>query len=1364
MVISLSAILVAPPIAAADEACPRAVVYDGCHLSVAVSTYTKDADGNFIPQYSFNPPEVGETIGDCFYVNAVVVNDGNGTADAPINATISFPLGGAQLAVGEGNASKIWPGTQGTDSLLPGRIADFWWKVCCNDDIGYTPIRVNVTADSQCDQIWPAVGSSAVIQEVTGPTRCVEVKIVEAPGLGPVTGRLINSDTGLHVVYDSGMPDTIQPCQNFGIKAEITNLCTDPKDIGNVYINNGTWINASLVGGDLNYWPVGVLGGNKTAVVAWTVHCDDQGDVHVGVTAPSVANIVTYIPDLDQDNDAAEVIVHQETPGGLVVHITQPAETFNWCTYTYDPIKQPATSSCLTQRLDVKATVTYTGAGQATDVRAQISASPSSGWVTLPASTDKKVGTGTLQSGVPVEVVFGNVTCLGTNPVVGNITIRGYSLQDPNPPAEDTDTVTISQQKVIAKVTPGLTPPDDVNICDPDGFDVSFRYYNWSGIDWANPNVTACIDWSGSPGNVTLGNVSWRKILSGQAAGEFIPLDLSPITTDNSNCEIMPETICKCCAFDVKWHFTCTSEERVYFQGNVSVNQASPAFTGSDTSEIVCVDQEWKAELWTDVAFFIQNDYKVMIEQDAMVPGNDFHVVIPVINTGDAGAEDVQVYFTITDEPTAPCTKSYEFVSASGDASISLSLPNQDGIRIGIASFDYIPGGSAEKAILLLHCLCEGQVSVVIPEHMQGVAGWPNGYPGMKANDANTGEPVPSAKVPGEQQDIHVPPCPMVFQQVPFTVEIENPFECQTFTTGDIFAVKALIHNGSVAQDFDDVYANLIVTDGAGAPINLTSGTVILVPSQTQLKYVGNITAGLDTEITWVLECSGPGEVYISVSASSTTPMLTAFSDIVNVHQIQPPEACLRVTILSPDEHQQGQDWDVGRKQAMIATGQQFAVTAKIANWGSAPADNVVVTLYPDGCYYDNGPEPSPGPTPDLTQGRYVTLAQGETGNRTYDTIGNGTFEIATFTLVGGGNSDWGLKDCNVRTAHICVNATTDTINNCREASDDEVEVSIYPAAFLKATIDSITPSTGIVLGNKFTVNYTVTNYGVADAWNASVTLSADSKVSLAAGPGGYTQPLGTVAGWGWGDFKSVEGSFQLQCTAAGLSTLTIAPSGDDECGWHALVGYDNSDGEAEPQYNWVQFAGLPIQSRFIIPASETIEQSLTGKCPDLTQVNITLNSGWNLISLPLIPTNSAIATVLSGVSSHVISVWYYDGTTPWLSWSPGVGGSLSTMDQKKAYWINMKTDSAQYTLTENGSVGLPPPGLPTTIDVAAGWNMTGFKSTCARTAGSYLSGVPWVRIWSFTNGAWSAVDSSDKMQAGLGYWIAATGAGTIYP
>ena len=139
-------------------------------------------------------------------------------------------------------------------------------------------------------------------------------------------------------------------------------------------------------------------------------------------------------------------------------------------------------------------------------------------------------------------------------------------------------------------------------------------------------------------------------------------------------------------------------------------------------------------------------------------------------------------------------------------------------------------------------------------------------------------------------------------------------------------------------------------------------------------------------------------------------------------------------------------------------------------------------------------------------------------------------------------------------------------------------------------------------------------------------------------------------------------------------------------------------------------------------------------------------------MSLPLIPTGGSVsvATLFSG--KPVDAIWSYSGGS-WVS--------PTTMVDGKGYWVHM---TAASSITLSGVVNPNPPQTPPTYSVVTGWNLMGFKSTCARTAGSYLSGVPYVRIWGFADGAWRAIQSADKMQAGLGYWIAATGAGTIYP
>jgi len=164
----------------------------------------------------------------------------------------------------------------------------------------------------------------------------------------------------------------------------------------------------------------------------------------------------------------------------------------------------------------------------------------------------------------------------------------------------------------------------------------------------------------------------------------------------------------------------------------------------------------------------------------------------------------------------------------------------------------------------------------------------------------------------------------------------------------------------------------------------------------------------------------------------------------------------------------------------------------------------------------------------------------------------------------------------------------------------------------------------------------------------------------------------------------------------------------------------------------------------------------------------IDLVSGWNLISLPLIPDSSAIATVLTGVT--VDSVQTYDAaTTTWSSYIPSGPVDLTTMVAGSGYWVEM---SSAATIIVQG-VELPvPPATPPTYDVVVGWNFIGFKSITAKVAGgaagSYLEalGTNYTLIYRFDAASQSyvTVQSSGNFEPGKGYWIAITEAGTIYP
>jgi hypothetical protein len=177
----------------------------------------------------------------------------------------------------------------------------------------------------------------------------------------------------------------------------------------------------------------------------------------------------------------------------------------------------------------------------------------------------------------------------------------------------------------------------------------------------------------------------------------------------------------------------------------------------------------------------------------------------------------------------------------------------------------------------------------------------------------------------------------------------------------------------------------------------------------------------------------------------------------------------------------------------------------------------------------------------------------------------------------------------------------------------------------------------------------------------------------------------------------------------------------------------------------------------------------------------IYLDTGWNLISLPLIPTKTAIATVLAGITptGKVISVWSYNplGATTalkWPSYTPGAPSDLATMEDGKGYLINM---SAPGTLVVSGTVmPVDPLTLPPTYNVSIGYNLIGFKSTAAMDNCVYLTGTSYrFPIYWKEAGVWASPltkcrtapatpEAAADMKPGFGYWVYFNAAGTITP
>ena len=179
----------------------------------------------------------------------------------------------------------------------------------------------------------------------------------------------------------------------------------------------------------------------------------------------------------------------------------------------------------------------------------------------------------------------------------------------------------------------------------------------------------------------------------------------------------------------------------------------------------------------------------------------------------------------------------------------------------------------------------------------------------------------------------------------------------------------------------------------------------------------------------------------------------------------------------------------------------------------------------------------------------------------------------------------------------------------------------------------------------------------------------------------------------------------------------------------------------------------------------------------------VSLMGGWNFISLPIVPFDTSIESVLASLAFpyDLISVWYYDSCEgEWLVYGNGYTGfdTLTTMEDGKAYWVRMRYSYEQqsdpsvsgtypYALWVFGTKAPMPPGLPSSYNVCDGWNMLGFRSTEEMAPEDYLAGFspseygaiygwdPYLQDW---------VTNPDKLVPGRGYWIPFSVEGAIHP
>ncbi|MGA8858048.1 MAG: SBBP repeat-containing protein [Candidatus Bathyarchaeia archaeon] len=177
----------------------------------------------------------------------------------------------------------------------------------------------------------------------------------------------------------------------------------------------------------------------------------------------------------------------------------------------------------------------------------------------------------------------------------------------------------------------------------------------------------------------------------------------------------------------------------------------------------------------------------------------------------------------------------------------------------------------------------------------------------------------------------------------------------------------------------------------------------------------------------------------------------------------------------------------------------------------------------------------------------------------------------------------------------------------------------------------------------------------------------------------------------------------------------------------------------------------------------------------DTITSEVSLVQGWNLISLPIVSANTAIGTVLASqiAAGDFSIVWSYQGGA-WKSATLNptthtLSGTLTTMQDGAGYWILMTRADNLFVV---GNVFGPPPALPPSYPLSAGWNLVGFKPepdprATTETVSVYLTSISGdydaSNVWVYT-GSWVRATSTTMLTPGEAMWILMTTPATLRP
>ena len=189
---------------------------------------------------------------------------------------------------------------------------------------------------------------------------------------------------------------------------------------------------------------------------------------------------------------------------------------------------------------------------------------------------------------------------------------------------------------------------------------------------------------------------------------------------------------------------------------------------------------------------------------------------------------------------------------------------------------------------------------------------------------------------------------------------------------------------------------------------------------------------------------------------------------------------------------------------------------------------------------------------------------------------------------------------------------------------------------------------------------------------------------------------------------------------------------------------------------------------------NELEDEELTVTVVEREPFSLKLKPGWNLVSLPGMPTNTSINAVIP--ADHPAStILTYDAADGWMTAIRSEDGTwlgtLMTIDASRAYWI--QTDSFESISVDIPRISAGTSVLPT-ISLSTGWNFVPVTDVSGEmshgdevSAKAYFGGTDVNRVYTFNTqmGMWENVDLEDGMvMVGYGYWAHSTDDGVIAP